>query len=64
MDKFMKFGFPKCCFEMQDFDFGITGIFDKSQLDMLPALLTMAYYPLVYCYKEKRKVICIFIVIT
>lgn len=57
----MKGGFPKCCFEIHDFDFGKTGIFNEPQLDMLSALLAMAYYPLVYCYKERRKVICKFI---
>lgn len=59
MKKFIKFGFPKCCFETQYFDFGKTGIFDEPQLDMLPALFTMAFYPNIYRYKGKRKVNCI-----
>lgn len=51
-------GFPDQCFEKQNFDFGKTGIFDEPQLDMFPALLTMAFYPNIYCHKEKRKVFC------
>ncbi|XP_025425468.1 ATP-dependent RNA helicase A-like isoform X1 [Sipha flava] len=52
---FMSFGFPKSCFEMQDFDFGKTGVVEP-QLDLIPALLTMAFYPNIYSYKENRKV--------
>lgn len=52
----MNFGFPKSCFKMQDFDFGKTGV-KEPQLDLIPALLTMAFYPNIYLYKEKRKVI-------
>lgn len=55
----MKFGFPECCFKVQNFDFGRTGIFDEPQLDMLSALLTMAFYPNIYCHTGKTKVIFI-----
>lgn len=59
----MKFGFPERCFKTHDFDFGKTGIFDEPQLDMLSALLTMAFYPNVYCHKGKTKVIFTTVVI-
>jgi hypothetical protein len=55
----MSFGFPKSCFEMQDFDFGKTGVVEP-QLDLIPALLTMAFYPNIYSYKENRKVIALY----
>lgn len=57
----MSFGFPKLCFKTQDFDFGKTGVVEEPQLDLIPALLTMAFYPNVYHYKAKRKVInCVY----
>lgn len=56
IDRFLKFGFPKCCFETEHFDFGKTGITDEPKLDMVSALLVMAFYPNIYVHKEKRKV--------
>ncbi|XP_060853737.1 dosage compensation regulator-like isoform X2 [Rhopalosiphum padi] len=56
INKFLKFGFPKCCFKSEHFDFGKTANSDEPQLDMLSALLVMAFYPNIYVHKEKRKV--------
>ncbi|CAI6360148.1 unnamed protein product [Macrosiphum euphorbiae] len=56
INRFLKFGFPKCCFETENFDFGKTGISDEPKLDMVSALLVMAFYPNIYVHKEKRKV--------
>lgn len=52
----MKLGFPKSCFNIQDFDFGKTGVVNEPKLDLVPGLLTMAFYPNVYHYKAKSKV--------
>lgn len=38
------------------FDFGKTGISNEPHLDMVSALLVMAFYPNIYAYKAKRKV--------
>uniref|UniRef100_A0A2H8TI45 RNA helicase n=1 Tax=Melanaphis sacchari TaxID=742174 RepID=A0A2H8TI45_9HEMI len=56
INKFLKFGFPKRCFKTKYFDFGKTGISDDLQLDMLSALLVMAFYPNIYVHREKCKV--------
>ncbi|XP_060872405.1 ATP-dependent RNA helicase A-like [Metopolophium dirhodum] len=56
INRFLKFGFPQCCFKTENFDFGKTGIFDEPKLDMVSALLVMAFYPNIYVHKEKRKV--------
>lgn len=53
---FIQLGFPECCFERHNFDHqNITA--DGTPLDIIPALLTMAFYPNIYYYKGKRKVI-------
>lgn len=56
INRFLKFGFPKCCFETKNFDFGKTGISDEPKLDMISALLVMAFYPNIYVHEKKRKV--------
>ncbi|KAL5233320.1 hypothetical protein ACI65C_000730 [Semiaphis heraclei] len=56
INRFLKVGFPKCCFETEHFDFGKTGICDEPKLDMVSGLLVMAFYPNIYVHKEKRKV--------
>lgn len=56
---FIQLGFPKCCFKSQHLDIGKNGTVDEPQLDIIPALLTMAFYPNVYCYKGSHKVICL-----
>lgn len=53
---FIQLGFPKCCFEIQNLDDQYTAA-DNSSLDIIPALLTMAFYPNIYHYKGNRKVI-------
>ncbi|XP_050427766.1 dosage compensation regulator [Adelges cooleyi] len=55
-DLFIKLGFPEECFETQRFDFGKFGVYDEPLLDVISAILTMAFYPNVCYHKEKRKV--------
>lgn len=51
---FIQLGFPEYCFESSN-DQNTTA--DGTTLDLIPALLTMAFYPNIYHYKGKRKVI-------
>ncbi|XP_050532289.1 ATP-dependent RNA helicase A protein [Daktulosphaira vitifoliae] len=55
-DLFVKLGFPEECFEKLRFDFGKSGVYIEPLLDVISAILTMAFYPNVCYHKEKRKV--------